>query len=197
MQNVLFGSVIAYLLGSMNWSYIAGRVFGGIDIRQHGSGNAGATNVNRILGAKAAAFAFAGDLLKGVAAVLIGRNIAGDMGAILAAVAVVCGHNWPVFLGFKGGKGITTSVGALLSLDIRIALILLAVGVLIIAVTRYVSLGSVTGAILYPILVVMFRSSKEMIVFSLVIAMFALVRHRGNIKRLLRGEESKLGKKEG
>lgn len=197
MQKVLFGSAIAYLLGSMNWSYIAGRVFGGIDIRQHGSGNAGATNVNRVLGPRAAAFAFAGDLLKGVAAVLIGRNMAGDMGAIFAAVAVICGHNWPVFLGFKGGKGVATSVGALLSLDIRIALIVLAVGVLIIAVTRYVSLGSVTGAILYPTLVVMFGSSREMIAFALVIAAFVLVKHRGNIKRLLRGEESKLGKKEG
>jgi glycerol-3-phosphate acyltransferase PlsY len=188
--------VEAYLLGSINWSYIAGKLFRRIDIREYGSGNAGATNVNRVLGVKAAVFALAGDLLKGVVAVLIGRSLAGDPGAIFAAVAVVCGHNWPVFLGFKGGKGIATSVGALLSLDYRVALILLVVGVIIIASTRYVSLASVAGAVLYPIIVIMFKSSREMIAFSLVISAFALLRHRENIKRLIRGEESKLGKKE-
>jgi glycerol-3-phosphate acyltransferase PlsY len=181
-----------YLIGNINGGYIIGRVIGGIDIREHGSKNAGATNVNRVLGSKPAALALATDLIKGVAAVIIGRSIGGgDMGAILAGVAVVCGHNWPVFLGFKGGKGIATSLGVLISLDYRVALILLALGIIIIVTTRYVSLASVVGALLYPPLAIAFRLSMELTVFSFVISIFALVRHRENIKRLIKGQESK------
>lgn len=192
-MGLIVSSLIGYLVGNINGGYIIGKAVGGIDIREHGSKNAGATNVNRVLGSKPAAMALAIDLLKGVVAVTAGRVLGGgDMGAIAAGVAVVCGHNWPVFLGFKGGKGIATSLGVLISLDYRAALILLAVWVSIIIITRYVSLASVVCALLYPVLVMAFRLSVEMTAFSLVMSAFALLRHRENIKRLLRGQESKV-----
>ena len=166
---------------------------GGIDIREHGSRNAGATNVNRVLGSKPAVLALAIDLLKGVVAVVVGRHLGGgDVGAIIAGIVVVCGHNWPFVLNFKGGKGIATSLGVLLSLDIRVAMILLIAGIIIILTTRYVSLASVVCALCYPVLVIAFGLSQEMIVFSVVISAFALVRHKDNIKRLLGGQESKV-----
>lgn len=192
MDGYIVPFVIGYVLGNINFGYIIGKLTRGIDIRKYGSGNAGATNVNRILGPKAAVITLVGDLLKGVAAVIIGRHIAGDTGAVLSAIAVVCGHNWPAVMGFKGGKGIATSLGILLSLDYRVGMILLILGILIILVTRYVSLASVTAAFLYPVLVIAFRSSPQMVAFSIVLSLFALVRHRGNIKRLLKGEETKL-----
>lgn len=192
MKEAIIGIVAAYLLGSMNWSYISGRLFGGIDIREHGSGNAGATNVYRTLGAKATVVALLGDFAKGIAAVYMGRYLSAETGAISAAIAVVCGHNWPVFLSFKGGKGIATSLGVLFGLDYRIAGILLAIGIVIIIITRYVSLASISCAALYPILTVMYGASVKMRAFSVVIAFIAIVRHKNNIVRLVRGEESKL-----
>jgi glycerol-3-phosphate acyltransferase PlsY len=190
---IIASAVTGYLLGNINGAYIVGRLAGGIDIREHGSKNAGATNVNRVLGSKPAILALAIDLLKGVAAVIMGKLLySGDMGAIAAGIAVVCGHNWPYFLKFKGGKGIATSLGVLISLDYRVALILIAAGILIIITTRYVSLASVVCAAFYPVLVVAYKLSVEMIVFSIAISVFALLRHKENIKRLLAGKESKI-----
>lgn len=184
---------LGYLLGNINGAYIIGKVVWGIDIREHGSKNAGATNANRVLGTKPAVFALAIDLLKGMAAVVLGRRIGGgDAGAIIAGVAVVCGHNWPYFLKFRGGKGIATSLGVLFSLDARIGAIILAVGIGIIMITRYVSLASMVCALFYPVLVVVFKSSQEMKMFSIAISAFALLRHKDNIKRLLSGQESKV-----
>ncbi|MDD2573473.1 MAG: glycerol-3-phosphate 1-O-acyltransferase PlsY [Bacillota bacterium] len=192
-MGLIVSSLAGYLLGNINGAYIIGKVVGGIDIREHGSKNAGATNVNRVLGSKPAVLVLAIDLLKGVLAVVIGRCLgSGDVGAILAGIAVVCGHNWPFVLKFKGGKGIATSLGVLISLDIRVAMILLAAGILIILTTRYVSLASVVCALCYPVLVIAFRLSQEMIAFSVVISAFALLRHKENIKRLLGGQESKI-----
>jgi len=195
MGMIIASVIIGYILGNINFSYVIVKVFKGMDIREYGSGNAGATNVNRIMGPKAAVTALAGDLLKGVLAVIIGRTMAGETGAILAAIAVVVGHNWPVVLGFKGGKGIATSLGILFSLDYRIGVILLVLGILIIIITRYVSLASISGAVAYPFLVIAFNSSVRMKAFAIVLCVFALFRHRANIKRLLKGEESKLGQK--
>jgi glycerol-3-phosphate acyltransferase PlsY len=192
VKGLIAGIVLAYLLGSMNWSYISGRLFGGIDIREHGSGNAGATNVYRTLGVKPMVLALLGDFAKGIASVFLGRHMSAETGAILAAVAVVCGHNWPVFLRFKGGKGIATSLGVLFGLDYRIATMLLIIGIMIIILTKYVSVASITCAALYPLFTLLSGASTEMLIFSVVIAFFAIVRHRKNIVRLVRGEESKL-----
>lgn len=188
-------SIIAYLLGNIATSYIVSKVFGKIDIRDYGSGNAGSTNVFRVLGAKAAVIAFLGDVLKGTAAVLIGRYIGGSYGEILAGIFVIIGHNWPVFLGGKGGKGIATTIGLMLPIDPLMVVLILIVGIIVIATTRYVSLASITGVTIYPIAMIVTKKPAEYIVFSLILSAIAIYRHRANINRLLKGTESKFGQK--
>ncbi|MCM8901125.1 glycerol-3-phosphate 1-O-acyltransferase PlsY [Caldicoprobacter algeriensis] len=192
----LFIAVLAgYLLGSIPPSFLAGKIARNIDIRQYGSGNAGATNVLRVLGVKAGIAVFLADILKGVLATLIGRWMAGEIGAVLAGFAAIVGHNWPVFLNFRGGKGIATSFGVLLVLFPLISAILFVVGVIIIAITGYVSLGSITAAILFPILLVIFGYDWKMVLFGVLVGGLALYRHRSNISRLIEGKENKLGER--
>jgi glycerol-3-phosphate acyltransferase PlsY len=192
----LFIAVLAgYLLGSIPPSFLAGKIARNIDIRQYGSGNAGATNVLRVLGVKAGIAVFLADILKGVLATLIGRWMAGETGAVLAGFAAIVGHNWPVFLNFRGGKGIATSFGVLLVLFPLISAILFVVGVIIIAITGYVSLGSITAAILFPILLVIFGYDWKMVLFGVLVGGLALYRHRSNISRLIEGKENKLGER--
>ncbi|MGI6587076.1 MAG: glycerol-3-phosphate 1-O-acyltransferase PlsY [Gracilibacteraceae bacterium] len=188
-------SIIAYLLGNVATSYIVSKVFGKIDIREYGSGNAGSTNVLRVLGAKAAVIAFSGDVLKGTAAVLIGRYIGGSYGEILAGIFVIAGHNWPVFLGGKGGKGIATTIGLMLPIDPLMVVLILIVGIIVIITTRYVSLASITGVTIYPIAMIVTKKPAEYIAFSLILSAIAIYRHRANIERLLKGTESKFGQK--
>lgn len=188
-------SVIAYLLGNFATAYLVSKVSGKIDIRKYGSGNAGSTNVLRVLGAKPAAIAFLGDVLKGTAAVLIGRYIGGSYGEILAGIFVVVGHNWPIVLGGKGGKGIATTIGLMIPIDPIMVLIIVITGVTVILITRYVSLGSVLGVTIYPIAMIITKKPIEYIIFSLVLSGMAIYRHRSNIGRLLKGTESKIGKK--
>ncbi|HWQ29484.1 MAG TPA: glycerol-3-phosphate 1-O-acyltransferase PlsY [Negativicutes bacterium] len=191
----LLVSVIAYLLGNFATAYVVAKAAGKIDIRKFGSGNAGSTNVLRVLGVKAAILVFAGDVLKGVAAVLIGRYLAGSNGALLAGILVVIGHNWPIVLGGKGGKGIATTIGVMLAIDPLIVLFIVVIGVIIIAATRYVSLASVTGVIIFPISMIVTKKPLEYIVFSLILSGMALFKHRSNIGRLINGTESKIGLK--
>lgn len=188
-------SVIAYFLGNFATSYIVSMRAAHIDIRKHGSGNAGATNVLRVLGAKAAALTFLGDALKGVVAVLIGRYLAGSNGALLAGLFVVIGHNWPVTLGFKGGKGVATTIGAMLAINPLLVLIVFAVGVTVLITTKYVSLASITGMVIFPITMLMFKQEPEYIAFSFILAILGIFKHRKNIGRLIKGTESKIGKK--
>lgn len=188
-------SVIAYFLGNFATSYIVSMRSAKIDIRQHGSGNAGATNVLRVLGAKAAAVTFIGDALKGVLAVLLGRYLGGSYGAILAGLFVVIGHNWPILLRFKGGKGIATTIGTMLAMNPLVVLIVFAIGVVILAATRYVSLASIVGMIILPITMILLKQPPEYIIFSVILALLAVYRHRTNIGRLMKGTESKLGQK--
>jgi glycerol-3-phosphate acyltransferase PlsY len=185
--------VIGYLLGSIPHSVLAGKVMKNIDIRQYGSGNAGATNALRVLGVKPAIAVFIADVIKGVIAALIGRWIAGDIGAMLAGGSAVIGHDWSIFLNFNGGKGISTSFGVLLVLFPKITIILFAVDIVIIATTRYVSLASITAAILVPILLIIFGYSWQVALFGVFLSCLALYRHRSNISRLLSGTENKLG----
>jgi len=188
-------SVVAYFLGNFATSYIVSMRAAKIDIRKHGSGNAGATNVLRVLGKKAAALTFLGDALKGVVAVLIGRYIAGSNGAILAGLFVVIGHNWPVILGFKGGKGVATTIGSMIAINPLLVSIVFAVGIAVLIITKYVSLASITGMVLFPIAMILFKQGPEYIAFSVAIAIMAIIKHRANIVRLLNGTESKIGKK--
>lgn len=184
-------SVIAYLMGNFATSYLISRAVGKIDIRKHGSGNAGTTNVFRVLGAKPAAIAFLGDVAKGAAAVLIGKHIGGSYGEILAGIFVVAGHNWPIFLGGKGGKGIATTIGLMIPIDPIMVLIIVSAGIALILITGYVSIGSVMGVAVYPAAMILTKKPMEYIVFSLILSAMAILRHRSNIARLIKGTESR------
>lgn len=195
-------AVAGYLLGSANTSLIVG-IFYGVDVRKHGSGNAGTTNTLRTLGKIAALFVVAGDILKGVLASLIGMYVIGDvpnignLGVMVGGAAAVIGHNWPVYFGFKGGKGALTSISVIMMMDWRIGLIIIGVFALVVAITRYVSLGSIIGAALFPIIAVIpfFGKSSLFVVFAFVLGFLAIMRHRTNMERLFKGTESKLGSK--
>lgn len=192
--------VVAYLLGNISTSYIIGKKLAGVDIRTQGSGNAGSTNVLRTMGKKAGALTFAGDLLKGMLAVFFARILAHYTGAdevtsaYIAVVFVVMGHNWPAFLGFKGGKGVATSLGSMLGINPILALSCFAFFLIIVAVTKYVSLGSVLGICISPILMLITHNPKGVWV-TLFLSLSVVYTHRANIKRLLNGTERKLGEK--
>lgn len=185
-------AIIGYFLGNISSSYLVGKLMAKVDVREHGSGNLGATNVYRVLGFKAGVIVFLADTLKGLLATLIGLWIKGDVGGLIGGIAAVAGHNWPFLLEFKGGKGIATSFGSIVILFPLISLILLIVEVLVIAFTGYVSLASITVAVLFPILVIAFRYSIKHIIAALILAILAIYRHRSNISRLLKGQENKI-----
>ncbi|MGE5615140.1 MAG: glycerol-3-phosphate 1-O-acyltransferase PlsY [Bacillota bacterium] len=188
---LVLAAIAGYLLGSLNSSLITG-MFYGVDIRKHGSGNAGMTNALRTLGKKAALFVLLGDFAKGVLAYLAGYYIyGGGQGGMVAGTAAIVGHVWPVFFRFKGGKGVLTTLAVLLLIDWPIALGLLGVFIIILILTKYVSLGSIVAAFLFPIASLVFERSLETVIFSGVIALLVIVKHRTNIKRLLDGTESK------
>jgi len=189
--------VIAYLLGAVSFSYIAGKLLKGIDIRNHGSGNAGATNTLRVLGKGPGISVLLLDALKGVAAVLIGRWLGGGdvLIEVLCGVAAISGHNWPVYFGFRGGKGIATTIGVMITLAPMAVVYAGIVCILSIALTRYVSLGSLLFTALLPILIWFMQGPNEIFWLSALLFGFAWIRHRGNIVKLLKGQESKLGSK--
>ena len=192
--------ITAYLLGNISTSYIVAKRLAGVDIRTQGSGNAGSTNVLRILGKKAGALTFIGDVLKGLIAVLIARFIAYGANlddttcAYIAVVAVVLGHNYPVFLGFKGGKGVATSLGSMLGMNPLVALLCLGFFIIIVAITKYVSLGSILGIGLSPVIMMINHNNKGVLV-TLFLTISVVITHKENIKRLLNGTERKLGQK--
>jgi len=193
-------AVVAYLLGNISTSYIVAKRIAGVDIRTQGSGNAGSTNVLRTLGKRAGAMTFLGDVLKGVMAVLISESAARLVGidtllaGYLAVICVVAGHNWPAVLGFRGGKGVATSLGAMLAVNPVITLMCLAVFILVVAITKYVSLGSVVGIGCSPIFMIMVKNKAGLIV-ALFLTASVIYNHRANIKRLLNGTERKIGQK--
>ncbi|MBB3109267.1 glycerol-3-phosphate acyltransferase PlsY [Paenibacillus phyllosphaerae] len=190
--------LISYLLGSISFSILIAKWVKGIDIRNHGSGNAGATNTLRILGKGPAIAVFLLDIAKGVAAVWLGKlMIGGEWVPVLCGLAAIIGHNWPVYFGFKGGKGIATTVGVLATLAFLPTLFagLLAIG--IIALTRFVSLGSLVLSALTPVFIWLMNMPYPYLWASLVICLFAFVRHRTNIVKLMQGNENKLGARKG
>lgn len=202
---IIAAAAIGYLLGSLNTSIIVGRFYG-TDIRKHGSGNAGMTNTLRTLGKAAAVMVIIGDILKGVISFLIGNlligtvpdsitlNIAG-IGGMAGGIAAIAGHNWPVYFGFKGGKGILTSFSVVMMMDWKLGLILLGIFLVIVALTRYVSLGSIIASVAFPVAAFIKGNSPVFVIFSAVLAALAIARHSANIKRLLNGTEAKLGSK--
>ncbi|MFZ5966288.1 MAG: glycerol-3-phosphate 1-O-acyltransferase PlsY [Bacillota bacterium] len=193
MFTKIMAILIAYCIGNFATSVIVAKFWANIDIRKYGSGNAGSTNVLRTLGVKAGLITFIGDALKGIVAVWIGKKIGGENLMLLCGLAVVIGHNWPIVLGFRGGKGIATTIGVGLFIHPLTALICIIVGVLVVVKTKYVSLGSVIAVSLFPLLLLF--SNFKYAVFALVLAIFAVYRHKENIKRLKLGTESKIGSK--
>ncbi|NLJ71921.1 MAG: glycerol-3-phosphate 1-O-acyltransferase PlsY [Syntrophomonadaceae bacterium] len=192
---IILAIIAAYLLGSIPFSLLVARLMAGVDIRSQGSGNVGATNVLRTLGTKGAVFALLGDMLKGVAAVLLGLLISGEGLAAVCGVLAIIGHCYPVFLGFKGGKGVATSAGIILFLMPKIVIILLIVFLIIVFLSRYVSLASITIAILFPVLAISYGYNNAYILMSLIMAIIVVFKHRENIKRLRDGNENKVGQR--
>lgn len=189
----LFIAVLCYFLGNISTGLLVGKLFAHTDIRQHGSGNAGTTNVMRTLGWIPSLLTLAGDTVKAMLAVVIGRAIAGQMGWIVGAVAVLLGHNWPVLFGFKGGKGMACSLGIILATEPLIALIVFVVQVIVLVVTRYMSVASLTTSVLYPVLVACLHpQDTAYVVFSIVAAVLAIFCHRSNISRLIHHCENRL-----
>lgn len=188
--------LLAYGIGSISSAYFIGRVFRNIDIRKYGSGNAGATNAIRVMGKKLGIVTFILDVLKGILAVLISRAILGENGGYIGAIFAVIGHNWPIFIGFKGGKGVATSLGALLILHWPTAIIGVLFGVIIFLITRYVSLGSIVFLTSAPIVnaIIGKEFNKKYFITALLLAMLAIYRHKENFQRLINGTENKFGR---
>lgn len=184
--------VLCYFIGAIPFSYLVS-LLKGVDIRTRGSGNVGATNVLRALGPVAAAAALAADLLKGVAAAWIGTMAGSEWMLVGCAFAAVVGHCYSLFLRFRGGKGVATSAGVILYLLPRELLIMLVVFLVVVALLRYVSLGSITVAVLLPVLALAMKEPFELLILCLLMAALVVYRHRENIQRLRSGTEPKLG----
>lgn len=187
--------LVSYLIGSISFATIICKKFYSTDIRQYGSKNPGSTNVMRVLGPKPALIVFIADFLKGLIVVLLAKYTDNVNLALLAGLFVVVGHDWPIFHGFSGGKGIATSLGVIMGLTPLIGLILIPLGILIILTTRYVSLCSVVCAITFPILLLAFKYSLNYVLAGSIIAAIAVYRHRENISRLISGTENKIGQR--
>lgn len=194
MQEILL-VLLCYLIGSVPFSYIFSRIFGGVDIRSKGSGNVGATNVLRNLGVKAALLALIGDLLKGFIATWIAFTWGGPILIFLCPAAAMIGHCYPLFLNFKGGKAVATAGGIVLYINPLIFIILLLIFAVVIFLSRYVSLGSLIVALSLPIIAMLFNHNIEIIILFFFAASLVIYKHKENIDRLRNGTESKIGSK--
>ena len=184
---------IAYLLGCIPFGLVVAR-FKGVDLRSAGSGNIGATNALRAMGKGAGALTLVGDMLKGVAAVLLATRFAGAEAGLLAALAAVVGHDFPVFLGFKGGKGVATSFGVMLALDPMLGLLGLATWLIAFIIWRYSSLAALVSFALTPLGAwALNRGQGGLALLCSSLTALIIVKHRGNISRLLKGEEPRVG----
>jgi len=188
---VIVYAILAYLIGSIPSGLIIGKTFFNIDVRQYGSKNIGATNTYRVIGLKAALPVFLCDALKGAAGVVLLSSY-GPMYMILGGILAMMGHNWSIFLGFKGGRGVATGLGVLIALSPLVALIAFLVWGVIVYFTKLVSLGSIIAAALVPILMYFTGESYWFVGFGALAALFVIVRHWDNIKRLLAGNELKV-----
>ena len=185
--------VLGYFIGALPTGLLLVRVLRGEDIRKYGSGNIGAVNVLRVAGPAVAAAVLLVDVLKGLVPVLLALRAGLAPWAVVAAgLAAIAGHNWSIFLGFKGGKGIATSAGVLAGLSIPAVLVAAAVWIIAVAITRYSSLGSLLGAVSVPITLWRLHAPPEYIAFGVIASLFAIYRHRANIQRLVAGTELRI-----
>lgn len=196
-MNIILLIIISYLIGCFSSAYLIGKIFRKMDIRCYGSGNAGATNAMRVMGKKLGVLTFLLDFSKGIIAVLIGYRMMGYNGGLVAAVFAVIGHDWPIFLGFKGGKGVATTIGCFAVLNFPLALISVIIGITVGLTSKFVSLGSIVFLSTVPILKVLFFSSNlnnGFLITSIILAIIGIYKHRSNIKRLLEGNENRIGR---
>lgn len=188
--------IIAYLIGNFNFAYIVVKFVKNEDVRNYGSGNAGTTNVLRTMGKNYALPVFVLDALKGAIVILVGRFIGlSEIFLVLGGIAVVAGHNWPLFLQFRGGKGTATSIGVFLTLDWQVAVIAIIIGIIVLIIWKMVSLTSMVGLTVLPIIAIFFGRSLAEILFAFTLCLFSLYQHRKNIGRIIQGRESKIGQK--
>lgn len=195
---VLISLIIGYFLGSINTSIIVSKAYG-IDIREHGSKNAGMTNILRTLGKFAAFLTIVGDVFKSIISCLIGLYVvgyvggAGNLGLMAGGIGAVVGHIWPIYFGFRGGKGVLSSISVVFMMNWKIGLVLMVIFLVLVLVTRYVSLGSTSTSLLFPVVASFYGESAVFIIFASILAILVIVMHRSNIRRLIKGEESKIG----
>lgn len=206
MATYIIIAIIAYVIGSINFSVLISKKMAGFDVREKGSGNAGTTNMLRSVGKKAAVITLVCDILKGVIAVLIAvivgkfvKNIDRALLTQIAGILVVLGHTFPIFFEFKGGKGVATSLGVIMIINWKIGLICLIFAIAIMAFSKMVSMGSVGAAILFPVLTLFIEtnfiveaSGMKYFIFSIILAAIVIFNHRANIKRIANGTENKL-----
>lgn len=205
MAAYIIVALVAYLIGSVSFSVIISKKMAGFDVREKGSGNAGATNMLRSVGTKAAVLTLLCDALKGVVAIIfaiivgaIAKNSDKALLVQIAGILVVIGHTFPVFFNFKGGKGVATSLGVLLMTNWKIGLICLVFALVLMALTRMVSMGSVGAAVLFPVLVLFINTNytisdgSSYFVYSIILALIVAFNHRSNIQRILDGTENKI-----
>lgn len=189
-------AVISYLLGSISFGMVVSKAAGGPNLREVGSKNTGATNVLRVMGVKVGLLVFVLDILKALVACIIGRVWMGLDGAMLAGLAVVIGHNWPCFFQFRGGKGVASTLAVMLMTFPIPAIICYVVAIALIAATKYVSLGSITLAALFAVLVIIASWGDWLVIgWVILISGLLIVRHHANIARLIHGTENRLGAK--
>ena len=205
MAAYIIVAIVAYLLGSISFSVIISKKLAGFDVREKGSGNAGATNVLRSVGKKGALLTLLGDALKGVVAILfailvgaIAKNADKSLLVQIAGILVVIGHTFPIFFEFKGGKGVATALGVLLMTNWKIGLICLVFALVLMILTKMVSMGSVGAAILFPVLTLFIQSNytvsdgSSYFIYSIILAVLVAFNHRSNIQRILNGTENKI-----
>lgn len=193
MLDFVVAAAISYLLGSIPNGLILGKAIWGVDLRQHGSKNIGATNAWRTIGKAGGISIFVLDFLKGAVSAYLGLHLGGsELAGVLCGILAIAGHSWSVFLAFKGGKGVATGLGVIAALMPMVTLIVFAVWFAIVYFTGYVSLGSIIGAALVPILTLFFGLHTEFLILGLIAAVFIIYRHKSNIERLLNGTESKI-----
>ena len=192
----LICTVIPYLLGSINFAVIISSKTYNDDVREHGSGNDGMTNMLRLYGKKAAALTLVGDALKAIIAALVGFFMMGLLGAYIAGFFCIFGHMFPIFFKFKGGKGVVTTAASMLMCNPIVFIILLILFVLIVYIWRYISLASIMCVLLYPVVLsgvdtVLIGGSGIYMVFAVLTTVLVVIKHKDNLKRLLEGKENK------
>ncbi|MDD4899173.1 MAG: glycerol-3-phosphate 1-O-acyltransferase PlsY [Candidatus Omnitrophica bacterium] len=206
MQWIVLAVIISYLIGSIPTAYLFGKIFKGVDIRNFGSGNVGATNALRVFGKRAGAIVLLLDIIKGILPVVFladyvllrSAAFSADALRFIIGLVCICGHNWTVFLKFKGGKGVATSLGVLIGLSLKIYIFAKILGIVILVwlvsflIARIVSFSSLLAAIAFPAAVFFFKLSLPMQIFSLLACVFIILRHRTNLVRLFQGKEPRL-----